>query len=106
WLPKISRSVPTGLQDGEGGLAAQDILVGRAPARDADGADDRDAFEDHETAGRGQEAPAMRDEEAAQPGLARLSREIGSGEVKGRRRVGLADSELRRPRGGAVHPPD
>jgi hypothetical protein len=64
----------TRLQDGEGGLTAQDIMVGCAPARDADSADDRDAVEDHETTGRGQEAPAMRDKETLQPGLARLSR--------------------------------
>ena len=56
--------MPACLQGGEGGLAAQDILVGRAPAGDADGADDRDAVEDHETTGRGQDAPAMRDKEA------------------------------------------
>ena len=63
----------TCLQDGEGGLAAQDILVGRASARDADGADDRDAVEDDETAGRGHQAPLMRDDETLQPGLARTA---------------------------------
>src|SRR5947199_8111052 len=40
------------------------ILVSRAPARDADGPDDRDAVVDHETAGRGEQAPPMSDDEA------------------------------------------
>ena len=48
----------------------------------------------------------MRDDEALQPGLARLSREIRCREVKCGRCIGLADRELGRPRGGAVHPPD
>jgi hypothetical protein len=48
----------------------------------------------------------MRDDETLQPGLARLSREIGRREVKCGRGIGLADRELGRPRGGAVHPPD
>jgi hypothetical protein len=74
--------VTFGLQDREGGLAAPDILVGRGAAPDAAGADDRDAVEDHETAGRGYEPPAMRDDEALQRGLARLSREIRRREVK------------------------
>src|SRR5262247_1447278 len=41
--------VPAGLQDREGGLAAQDVLLGCTPASDADGADDGDAVENHET---------------------------------------------------------
>src|SRR5439155_20704980 len=98
--------LPPGLQDREGGLAAQHIVLGRIPARDADGADDGDAVEKYEPAGRGEQAPAMRDEEAFQPGLAGLSRHVGGGEVKRGRRVGLVDGELCRQRGGAIHPTD
>src|SRR5439155_16266085 len=86
-VPGIPRVLtPPGLQDREGGLAAQHILLGRSPAGDADGADDGDAVENHETAGDGEQAPAMRDEEAPEPGLAGLRLEIRGGDVKGGRR--------------------
>src|SRR5437899_12894366 len=67
---------PPGLQHRKGGLAAQHIVLGRIPARDADGADDGDAVENHETAGLGEQPSAMRDEEAPEPGLAGLSRHV------------------------------
>src|SRR5947209_14597092 len=62
---------PPGLQHRKGGLAAQHIVRGRVPASDADGADDGDAVEDHETARLGEQASAMRDEQAPEPGLPR-----------------------------------
>src|SRR5207245_9524387 len=70
---------PPGLQHRKGGLAAQHIVRGRVPASDADGADDGDAVEDHETARLGEQASAMRDEQAPEPGLPRLRRHVGGG---------------------------
>src|SRR5262245_46708031 len=45
------------LQHGVGSLAAQHVLRRRAATCDADGAEDGDAVEHYETAGRGQHAP-------------------------------------------------
>ncbi len=61
--------MPGAIQNGESGLAAEDVHVGPPTTGYPDGADKRDAVDDRDTTARGHDATAVGDDEALKPGL-------------------------------------
>src|SRR5438094_7686960 len=92
------------LQYSEGGLAAEDVLLGPATARHTDGAEDRAAVHDRNTAAFGHDATAVGNDKAAKPWSPRLRRQLCCGQVKGGRRVGLIEGKLCAPGSRLIHP--
>src|SRR5436309_5270004 len=94
------------LQYSEGGLAAEDVLLGPATAGHTDGAEDRAAVHDRNTAAFGHDATAVGNDKAAKPWSPRLRRQLCCGQVKGGRRVGLIEGKLCAPGSRLIHPPN
>ena len=68
---------------GHGSATAEHILVGTARSCHPDGADKRDAVDNRHGSTDGHDAPTVRNDETAQPGLACLRHEHCCREVKG-----------------------
>jgi len=94
------------LQYSEGGLAAEDVLLRPATAGHTDGAEDRAAVHDRNTAAFGHDATAVGNDKAAKPWSPRLRRQLCCGQVKGGRRVGLIEGKLCAPGSRLIHPPN